>query len=392
MEPMVPAQRKDLEDLSLEVYKASAKIAGRVHPLAAKRIVKMLRNVNSYYSNLIEGVRTTLLDIESGLTKLSDDDKIRRLQRLHKQNIYAQTMVDKESFHNEMDITSAESLCRLHKLLFADVPEEFLIQRERKGKREILTVPGQLRNEFVQVGNHVSPAWEALPKLLERFQEAYSLKKVKGIDRLVHAAAGHHRLLWIHPFFEGNGRVARLFSDLYLKCAGLEGYGLWTMSRGLARAQKEYKDFLAAADAQRQNDYDGRGNLSEKGLGEFCAFFLSTAFDQACFMDELLSLDAATRNIEHYCSLRIEGHVAGKNPLPKEAARILPHVFAHGGIAKGKVHEIINSSARKARDIVKMLLAEGLLETENQKAPLTIGLPSHAVQFYFPELCDSGAF
>jgi hypothetical protein len=39
-----------------------------------------------------------------------------------------------------------------------------------------------------------------------------------------------------------------------------------------------------------------------------------------------------------------------------------------------------------------MLLAEGLLETANQKSPLTIGLPARAVQYYFPELCDPGAF
>jgi hypothetical protein len=84
--------------------------------------------------------------------------------------------------------------------------------------------------------------------------------------------------------------------------------------------------------------------------------------------------------------------MAGKKPLPKEAVKILTHVFVHGKLIKGEVHDLINSSDRKARDVVKSLLNEGLLETTNQKAPLVIGLPAHAVQFYFPELCDPGAF
>lgn len=392
MEPMVPGKREDLEDLALEIFKASAKIAGRVHPTTAKRIIILLRNVNSYYSNLIEGIRTTLLEIESGLKELSDDDKTRKLQLLHKQNISAQAVVAKACAGNPPDMTSADLLCHLHTLLFDGVPKEFLVQRDSEGTREIVTVPGRLRDDNVRVGTHIPPDWNDLPNLLKRFREAYLVEKGKGAGSLVRAAASHHRLLWIHPFFEGNGRVARLFSDLYLTYCGLEGYGLWTLSRGLARAEAEYKALLSAADAPRQGDYDGRGNLSEEGLRRFCFFFLDTALDQARFMDELLKLDATAKNIEFYCSMRTKGHMAKKAPLPKEAARILSHVFVYGKIAKGEVHELINSSDRKARDIVKQLLAEGLLETENQKAPLTIGLPSHAVQFYFPELCDPGAF
>ena len=392
MEPIAPSRRGDLDDLSLEVFKASARIAGRVHPLTAERISRMLRNVNSYYSNLIEGVRTTLLEIETGLTELSDDERTGRLQRLHRQNIAAQTVAITECRRFERGITSSEFLCRLHALLFEGLPREFLVQRDMHGTREVVTIPGRLRDGNVRVGSHVPPDWKDLPALLERFREAYALEKVTGVSRLVQAASGHHRLLWIHPFYEGNGRMARLFSDIYLNCAGLEGYGLWTLSRGLARSEAEYKSLLAAADAKRRSDYDGRGNLSEAGLRRFCMFFLNTALDQARFMDELLGLDAAESNIGRYCSLRTDGHMAGQGPLPREAAKILRHVFVHGKIGKGEVHELINSSDRKARDIVKLLLREGLLETANQKAPLTIGLPWHAVRHYFPELCDSGAF
>ncbi len=387
---MIPSQRGDLENLAVEVYKASAKLSGRVHPVTAKRIVRLLLNVNSYYSNLIEGIRTTLLDIESSLQRLSENERTRRLQILHRQNILAQAAVASECSKDGKSIVSSEFICRLHALLFDGVPKEFLVQMDEHKKREIVMKPGMLREDDVRVGSHVPPPAKSLPELMDHFQKAYSQEE--GATRLVCVAASHHRLLWIHPFLEGNGRVARLFTDIYFRCSGLDGYGLWTMSRGLARREAEYKSFLAGADIKRQGDYDGRGSLSEKGLHKFCMFFLETALDQACFMDELLGLDAVEKNINLYCSLRTQGHMAGKAPLPKEAARILTHVFVHGRLVKGKVHKLIGISDRKARDIVKLLLGEGLLETKNQKAPLTIGLPVEAVQFFFPELCDSGAF
>lgn len=155
MEPMVPTLRGDLEDLALEVFKASATIAGRVHPLTAARVIVLLRSVNSYYSNLIEGIRTTLLDIESGLAKLSEDERTRRLQQLHRQNVAAQDVVEKECERIGPGITAPGFLRHLHGLLFDGVAQEFLMQRNLSGTRQVVTIPGRLREENVRVGAHV---------------------------------------------------------------------------------------------------------------------------------------------------------------------------------------------------------------------------------------------
>lgn len=61
------------------------------------------------------------------------------------------------------------------------------------------------------------------------------------------------------------------------------------ISRGLARKKTEYYRFLALADDERKEDYDGRGALSDQSLSEFCKFFLSTAIDQVEFMTTILS-------------------------------------------------------------------------------------------------------
>ena len=60
------------------------------------------------------------------------------------------------------------------------------------------------------------------------------------MERILAAATAHHRLLWIHPFLDGNGRVARLMSHAMLSEA-LGAGGLWSVCRGLARREAEYK-------------------------------------------------------------------------------------------------------------------------------------------------------
>ncbi|WP_407046050.1 Fic family protein [Mesorhizobium abyssinicae] len=65
--------------------------------------------------------------------------------------------------------------------------------------------------------------------------------------RIIACAAAHLRLAWIHPFLDGNGRIARLFSYAWL-CELNVGSSLWSVARGLARQVDEYKARLQAAD------------------------------------------------------------------------------------------------------------------------------------------------
>jgi Fic family protein len=53
-------------------------------------------------------------------------------------------------------------------------------------------------------------------------------------ESILGAPAAHHRLAWIHPFLDGNGRVARLMSHATLLDA-LDTGAVWSVARGLAR-------------------------------------------------------------------------------------------------------------------------------------------------------------
>jgi Fic family protein len=114
----------------------------------------------------------------------------------------------------------------------------------------------------------VSPG--AVARHLSHWERSYAALGL--FETVLNAAAAHHWLLWIHPFSDGNGRVARLMSYAMLR-GGLETMVLWSVSRRLARNAKDYRAHLMACDLPRRNDLDGRGALSEETLVEFTYFF-----------------------------------------------------------------------------------------------------------------------
>ena len=69
-----PDRRGPLKDMAQEIVAASARLEGRIAPPTAEVLGDKLRLINSYYSNLIEGHKTTIPDIESALRNDFDRD------------------------------------------------------------------------------------------------------------------------------------------------------------------------------------------------------------------------------------------------------------------------------------------------------------------------------
>ena len=131
-------------------------------------------------------------------------------------------------------------------------------------KERVKVVPGELRKKDVSGRQPYCRQSRRGAALSGAFRGGLRghLNKTESI---LSAAAAHHRLVWIHPFLDGNGRVARLMSHAML-LETLDTGAVWSVARGLARNVDDYKRHLAACDATRRNDLDGRGNLSEEAL------------------------------------------------------------------------------------------------------------------------------
>lgn len=389
-EPTMPAGNGQLEDQAKDLVAKSARLGRMVHPLTCNAISDLLRIVNSYYSNLIEGNNTEPSEIEKAMQKdYSQDPAKRNLQLESLAHIHVQREIERiQSEEPGIDPASPEFLSWIHEVFYEQIPEELHWVENKETALRAKVTGGEFRQQEVHVGRHVPPEHQYLDKYLRRFFDVYRRGTHHGVKPIIATAAAHHRLLWIHPFLDGNGRVARLFTDASLRLH-LDGYGLWNVSRGLAKNAANYKLALAKADSPRRNDLDGRGNLSNEGLAAFSRFFLDICHDQVDFMGSLLQLDGLIDRINGYVKMRSERMLvipSGHSPGMKlEAAKMIEAVLLRGEMGRGEVAEAAGS-ARTGRDILAQLVTEGIMVSDMPKGPVRLAFPTLFAAFLFPDL------
>ncbi|MFU8858776.1 MAG: Fic family protein [Deferrisomatales bacterium] len=392
MEPLLPTGAGDLEDLAREVVARSAALGGRLHPVTQGTVAELLRLVNSYYSNRIEGHSTHPVDIERAMREdYSRDPAKRDLQLESLAHIRCQRELEARlDAEPGLNVAGGDFLQWLHRTFYERLPDRLREVRDEDTGEVVTVVPGELRRRPVRVGHHVGPKSEALGAFVERFASFYRTGAFHGVTPLIAAAAAHHRLMWIHPFLDGNGRVARLYTDACFRQLPLRGYGLWNVSRGLARRRSDYMAALTWADAPRRNDYDGRGNLSDEGLARFSRFFLEVCLDQCAFMGEMLRLDTLLDRVDGYVQGRalkvLPGPAPDAPPLKREASHMLQEVLLRGEMARGDVLRVSGMAERTGRDLLGQLLQEGLLVSDSPKGRVRLGIPTRVAGVWFPDL------
>ncbi|MFI4956893.1 MAG: Fic family protein [Gammaproteobacteria bacterium] len=377
-----------LDDLALTLSQKAQSLGAMLHPITCQEIANLLTYTNTYYSNLIEGHNTKLLDIERAMHEdFSQDSAKRALQLEAKAHVEVAQEIDALlSGTPDLNIFSEDFITQIHRAFYQRLPVDFYTILHPRTQEQIIIEPGMLRARDVQVGGHIAPSYKALPSFLEYFQQRYHFKQLHGIQKIMAIAASHHRLAWIHPFLDGNGRVMRLLTVAMFKQLKLDAHGLWSMSRGLARNRDAYYAALAMADLPRQGDLDVRGNLSEKGLEFFCEFFLRTAIDQLDFMQELLNLESLSARMMYYIELRQRGGIPNVKPIRLEAQYLLRDVLLRGEVPRFDVSRITGLKERTARALVSELLKENLLQSASSRAGLRIKIPVAVGEYYFPKL------
>lgn len=390
-EPYIPSeagiQATDLLDKALDLERKASRLAGLTAPGVARVVEEHVRAINSYYSNLIEGNNTKPWEIRQAAEGNYSADPARRdLQLESVAHMRVQAWLADQDI-DRATLCSADFLREIHRVFYKGMPARMLMVKNDETGEEVSLMPGEFRDRLVKVGTHVPPEAHDLSGFMRRFEQAYGTQPLHGLIPVIAAMAAHHRLTWIHPFLDGNGRVARLFTDAYLRCIGVGGTGLWVLSRGLARSHEDYKAYLARADKPREGDRDGRGNLSERHLLALCEFMIDTALDQVDYIAKLLVLDGMIKRIHRYVRARQDGLIIDMGPLPSEAGLILERAYSVGELPRKDLYALFPRRAeRTVRAAVKQLKDERLLTETSSRSPLRWAIPQHAEPYYFPEL------
>lgn len=374
----------ELADLVSEVIAVSTALGGRLHPSTASSLAELVRVMNCYYSNLIEGHNTRPRDIERALAdELASDDLRRDLQLEARAHIRVQRSLDERLARAEIiEPASSDFIAALHRDFYEGAPPSMLHMKRDSGS--FTMVPGAFRSiaqHDVVVGRHQPPSSVRVAEFMAYFERRYRFESLGPAARVVAMAAAHHRLNYIHPFPDGNGRVSRLVSHAMAARAGIGAHGLWSISRGLARGLEsaaDYKQMMDYADTPRRSSLDGRGNLSQGALIDFVTWFCKVALDQVRFMSELFALATLTDRLAAYVRGSLHGNDA--------AVALAKAVLHRGEVARGEAAAITGRPERTARDVLGKLVDARLLVSDTAKGPVRLVFTSESADVLFPRL------
>lgn len=389
--PLPSRQMGELKDMAQEVVIASSTLEGRIARETAAVLGDRLRFLNSYHSNLIEGHKTSILDIEAALQQdYSQDEQKRYAQQLCAAHVRVERALMNEVLETPpVNICNFSFVSKIHRDFYAQLPAQHQFTHSQGGFTRYSVKPGKMRGGLVSLDGGTTihgPNAKVLPEKYEQFSRYYDPNNFHGDERLIAAAAGHHRLVWLHPFRDGNGRVSRLFSGLYMAAIGINRANLWSLSRGFSRDKQWYMTNLQSADSP---DADGK-RFDQAFFADYCLYFLEVCLDQIQFMDKILGLHRIDARIEGYIKDRDKSRGA-LHPLDQRAGKLLKTLFLQGLVARGEARSIMGMEAqtdRHARRIVSQLIQEGLACSTSHRAPLTIGFPTNVLRYYFPDIFD----
>lgn len=201
-------------------------------PAAALRNIQESLTLEwTYHSNSIEGNTLTLQEtkmvIEAGMTIKG------KSLREHFEVVNHQDAVEYvETLAAKNHLLCATEVLQVHALVLQKIEKEFA---------------GRYRNAGVRIAgaNFVPPNALKVDEYMEELLH-WTCAAEHSLDIIVKASIFHHRFVWIHPFFDGNGRTGRLLFNLLLMQAGFPPAII------LKNDRKKYYDALQKAN---QGDY-----------------------------------------------------------------------------------------------------------------------------------------
>lgn len=390
----------DYQDKLVELLQADSALNRTVPDSIRNSIEWLLRQVNCYYSNKIEGNPTHPKELLKAQVPQTGKEGTTAIRSRAIQELLAHLEVQIKLETKEIaskDICSQEFIKSLHRAFYDGLPEDQLRIKNQHGEdvlddnnSPMLISPGEYRKHIVLVGRHEPPPPDELNGYMKWLEFSFNPNKIHGTNRVIAAAALHHRLAWIHPFEDGNGRVIRLLTDCYMRHSGFGGYGLWSITRGFARDKSSYYNALAEADKPRQGAQDGRGRLSDSGLLYFTKYFIDTALDQLKYFSELLELRKLSLRIDYYFELRAKGALPGMPgedlPQLKLFARdIYKLLLDRGPQSRSDICNYVGRGEQTLRSTFKQMEAERLIAIDS-KNKIKLLLSPNIIEYLFPKL------
>jgi Fic family protein len=275
-----PAFDSELTSIIIELEKLRVKkLGGPVPPYIFFQLKEIFQILESLGSARIEGNNTTLAEfIEKVIEKTpkeTKDEKLREIFNIERSIDFIEDNVD------EQRVIDRALVSEVHKLIVDGLSPP----PGGEGSRH----PGTLRsvNVSVQKSSLVPPDHTRVPDYFEELL-TFTNQKIESKYDLLITALAHHRMAWIHPFDNGNGRLIRMFTYALLIKQGfkIKSGRILNPTAIFCMDRNKYYDMLALADTG-----------AEDNVLRWCTYVLQGLLAEIEKIDRLLDLSYMTNEI-----------------------------------------------------------------------------------------------
>lgn len=252
-----------------EVNRKQGLLYGRLASLGFDSKLKAMAENLTYdvvYSSEIEGIRLNIDEVRSSIARKLGIENIKQTAPSHYIDSVVAVMLDAVNHYDQL--LTKEKICAWQAAFFpTGFSEGSQIEVGRYRTNEEHIVSGMFGREKI---HYVAPAPERVDEEMAHFLDWFNSHE--NINSVIRSAIAHFWFVSIHPFEDGNGRLARILSDMLLARADKSEFRFYNISSQINKDKNHYYDIL-------EKTQHGDGDITEWIC--WYANTLSIALDEA---------------------------------------------------------------------------------------------------------------
>jgi len=243
----------DIAVLLDEVCREQGKLYGRLSGLGFdSQLRAMAENLTHdvVYSSEIEGIRLNADEVRSSIARRLGIENVKQVAPSHYIDNVVAVMLDAME-HYDRQLTK-EKLCAWQSAFFpTGFSEGSPIEVGEYRTHEEHVVSGYLGRERI---HYIAPSPQRVQAEMERFIQWFN--EEKALSSVIRSAIAHFWFVSIHPFEDGNGRLARILGDIFLARGDKSHFRFYNISSEINRDKNHYYDIL-------ERTQHGDGDITE---------------------------------------------------------------------------------------------------------------------------------
>lgn len=259
----------ELTVLLEEVNRKQGLLYGRLASLGFDSKLKAMAENLTYdvvYSSEIEGIRLNVDEVRSSIARKLGIENIKQTVPSHYVDSVVAVMLDAVNHYNQT--LTKEKICAWQAAFFpTGFSEGSQIEVGRYRTNEEHIISGMFGREKI---HYIAPAPERVDEEMTQFLDWFNSQE--NVNSVIRSAIAHFWFVSIHPFEDGNGRLARILSDMLLARADKSEFRFYNISSQINKDKNHYYDILEKAQ-------HGDGDITEWIC--WYANTLSAALDEA---------------------------------------------------------------------------------------------------------------